>query len=137
LKAWNSVGFRAGFKFHNLDWLRDLAIEYDASTFDTDPFEPQPEGVGTIFPFWVKGHQAGTGYVELPYTFPQDSTWSLIVREGAIDIWKRRLDWMAAHGGMVLLDVHPDYPALDHGPMTISEFAPSIYRGLLKYIHGR
>jgi hypothetical protein len=28
----------------------DLNIEYDASTFDTDPFEPQPDGVGTIFP---------------------------------------------------------------------------------------
>jgi hypothetical protein len=23
------------------------------STFDTDPFEPQPDGMGTIFPFWV------------------------------------------------------------------------------------
>ena len=38
---------------HNLVWLRDLDILYDASTFDTDPFEPQPEGMETIFPFWV------------------------------------------------------------------------------------
>ena len=30
-----------------------LNIAYDASTFDTDPFEPQPDGVNTIFPFWV------------------------------------------------------------------------------------
>ena len=27
-----------------------LNIAYDMSTFDTDPFEPQPDGVNTIFP---------------------------------------------------------------------------------------
>src|ERR1700746_3430317 len=49
--------------FHKLDWLHDLDIEYDASTFDTDPFEPQPDGHGTIFPFWVPKGDDG-GYVE-------------------------------------------------------------------------
>src|SRR5262249_30281051 len=53
LKEWNAVGFRAGFMLHNLEWLHDLNVEYDASTFDTDPFEPQPDGVSTIFPFWA------------------------------------------------------------------------------------
>ncbi|MBI3192563.1 MAG: hypothetical protein HYZ36_07855, partial [Pedosphaera parvula] len=53
LKAWDAVGFRAGFMFHNLKWLRQLDILYDASTFDTDPFEPQPDGAETIFPFFV------------------------------------------------------------------------------------
>lgn len=53
LDKWGSVGFRSPSMFHNLEWIHALDIEYDASTFDTDPFEPQPEGVGTIFPFWV------------------------------------------------------------------------------------
>jgi hypothetical protein len=53
LKEWNACGFRSGFMHHNLEWLHDLNIAYDASTFDTDPFEPQPDGVETIFPFWV------------------------------------------------------------------------------------
>ncbi len=53
LKEWGVVGFRAGFMHHNLDWIHDLHVQYDCSTFDTDPFEPQPEGVDTIFPFWV------------------------------------------------------------------------------------
>jgi len=53
LREWNAVGFRSGFMHHNLEWLHDLNIAYDCSTFDTDPFEPQPDGVGTIFPFWV------------------------------------------------------------------------------------
>ena len=53
LRDWNAVGFRSGFMLHNLDWLHNLDIEYDMSTFDTDPFEPQPDGRNTIFPFWV------------------------------------------------------------------------------------
>ncbi len=53
LKEWKAVGFRSGFMHHNLDWLHELDVEYDCSTFDTDPFEPQPDGADTIFPFWV------------------------------------------------------------------------------------
>ena len=68
LKEWGAAGFRSGFMLHNLEWLHDLNVSYDASTFDTDPFEPQPDGVGTIFPFWVPGPAngaGGRGYVEL------------------------------------------------------------------------
>ncbi|MEO8233740.1 MAG: hypothetical protein ABI638_15785, partial [Ignavibacteriota bacterium] len=53
LQEWGTVGFRAPSMHHDLDLIGALDIEYDMSTFDTDPFEPQPDGVGTIFPFWV------------------------------------------------------------------------------------
>ena len=53
LKEWRAVGFRCPSMYHNLEWISDLNIEYDCSTFDTDPFEPQPDGMGTIFPFLV------------------------------------------------------------------------------------
>ena len=53
LKEWNAVGFRAGFMLRNLEWQHDLEVQYECSTFDTDPFEPLPDGVGTIFPFWL------------------------------------------------------------------------------------
>jgi len=49
--------------FHNLKWIHDLNISYDASTFDTDPFEPQHDRAGTIFPFWVNGND-GDGCAE-------------------------------------------------------------------------
>ena len=58
LKEWNAVGFRSAFMLHNFDWLHDLDVLYDASSFDTDPFEPQPDGVNTIFPFWVPRRSA-------------------------------------------------------------------------------
>ena len=40
LREWGASGFRSGFMLHKLDWLHDLDIQYDSSTFDTDPFEP-------------------------------------------------------------------------------------------------
>ena len=111
LREWGAVGFRSGFMLRQLEWLHELDVLYDASTFDTDPFEPQPDGARTIFPFHVKP-PAGVsrpGYVELPYTMPQDSTLFLLLREKTTDIWKRKLDWIARHGGLALVNIHPDY----------------------------
>src|SRR5207237_7984809 len=50
-REWGASGFRSGFMLRNLDWLHDLDVQYDASTFDTDPFERQPQGRHTSFPF--------------------------------------------------------------------------------------
>jgi glycosyltransferase involved in cell wall biosynthesis len=133
LKEWGAVGFRAGFMLHNLDWLADLEIQYDASTFDTDPFEPQPDGVGTIFPFW-KDCAKGRGYVELPYTLPQDSTLFLLFKEHAPEMWLKKLDWIAAHGGMALVNVHPDYLRFPGESASQFTFPFEIYERLLQYV---
>lgn len=111
LRDWEAVGFRSGFMLRQLDWLHELDVLYDASTFDTDPFEPQPDGARTIFPFQVKPNAGalGAGYVELPYTLPQDSTLFLLLREKTTDIWKRKLEWIVRNGGMALVNIHPDY----------------------------
>jgi hypothetical protein len=132
LKEWEAAGFRSGFMFHNLDWLNDLDIQYDASMFDTDPFEPQPDGTGTIFPFWHKG-AAGRGCVELPYTLPQDSTVFLLLRERTPAIWTQKADWIARHGGMALLDVHPDYIDFEGGQPRASKYPLAHYESLLQY----
>ncbi|WP_052574045.1 hypothetical protein [Haloferula sp. BvORR071] len=134
LRDWDAVGFRAGFMFHNLEWLKSLEIDYDASTFDTDPFEPQPDGAGTIFPFVVRGRTPDEGYVELPYTLPQDATLYLILREQTNHIWKAKTDWLAERGGMVLVNVHPDYLAFDGRKPEISEFDASLYEDLLCHV---
>ena len=184
LKKWDAVGFRSGFMHHNLDWAHDLDILYDASTFDTDPFEPQPDGVGTIFPFWVpapeahraKGPEASVkssdtplsesspsssqpsselrppssglspsalatspsaatprGYVELPYTLPQDSTLFLVFAEKSPEIWLRKLDWIAQQGGMALLNTHPDYMTFD-GEIGSGRYSASQYARFLDYV---
>jgi hypothetical protein len=115
LSDWGASGFRSAFMHHNLDWVHDLEILYDASTFDTDPFEPQPDGVNTIFPVLDADGPTGRGYVELPYTLPQDSTLFLLLKESSPEIWKRKLDWIVECGGMALVNVHPDYINFDEG----------------------
>jgi hypothetical protein len=167
LKDWEAAGFRSGFMLHNLEWLKDLNVLYEASTFDTDPFEPQPDGVGTIFPFWVSRHdgqrsnrkegpshdspkgsaapKAGIGaadsprpgYIELPYTLAQDSTLFLIFGERGPDIWVQKLDWIAHHGGMALVNVHPDYIRFEGEPASMSTFSVEIYDRFLQYVGER
>ncbi len=137
LKAWKAVGFRSGFMFRNLDWIRDLNAGYDASTFDVDPFEPQPDGVGTIFPFWINGSGNRRGYMELPYTMAQDSTLFLVLEEKSIEIWKRKVDWLAEHGGMALVNVHPDYIDFNGSTGSRSEFPSVFYSDLLEYVSAK
>jgi predicted glycosyltransferase/peptidoglycan/xylan/chitin deacetylase (PgdA/CDA1 family) len=134
LKEWGAGGFRTPSLYHNLDWIGGLDIQYDSSTFDTDPFEPQPDGVGTIFPFWVSGDHTQKGYIELPYTLPQDHSLFVIMGEKNIDIWKQKLDWIAQRGGMALLITHPDYMNLENNNPKSKEYSARYYEELLSYI---
>lgn len=134
-QAWQAVGFRSPFMHHDLDWIHELGMEYDASTFDTDPFEPQPDGVGTIYPFWVANQQGG-GYVELPYTLVQDYNCFVILRESTVDVWKQKLDWIAEQGGMALLNTHPDYMSFDGRPGP-DQYPAEFYREFLAYARDR
>jgi hypothetical protein len=109
-------------------------VSYDASTFDTDPFEPQPHGEQTIFPFWIQSPDGKKGYVELPYTLPQDSTLFLLFREPTSEIWRRKLDWVAKHGGMALVNVHPDYLRFPGEPKSARTFPVERYQELLIHV---
>jgi hypothetical protein len=135
LKQWKAVGFRSPAMHHRLDWLGTLGAEYDCSTFDVDPFEPQPDGMKTIFPFWVAGTGDHSGYVELPYTIPQDFTVFILLRQRNIDLWTRKLDWIAKRGGMALLITHPDYMDFEGGKSSGCPVYPaSYYTNFLEYI---
>jgi peptidoglycan/xylan/chitin deacetylase (PgdA/CDA1 family) len=137
LKDWGSVGFRAPSMYHNLEWLLDLDIEYDLSTFDTDPFEPQSDSAGTIFPFRVSGNRSRPGFIELPYTLPQDFLLFIVLRHKNIDVWTRKLDWIADHGGMVLVNVHPDYINFDGSNLYFEEYPIEYYTALLDYVKSK
>ncbi len=136
LNKWNAVGFRSGFMLRQLDWLHELDVLYDASTFDTDPFEPQPVGSHTIFPFQVKPPAGtdGQGYVELSYSLPQDSTLFLLLRETTPEIWKRKLDWIASHGGLALVNIHPDYIDFSGNGRSGSTYPVGMLTGFLDHV---
>jgi hypothetical protein len=121
----------------NLEWIRELEIEYDASTFDTDPFEPQPEGAGSIFPFLIEPRLGKRGYVELPYTLCQDFSLLILMKEPGIAVWKRKLDWIVENGGMALINTHPDYMNFSHSPCGLEEYPAALYKEFLEYVSTR
>jgi glycosyltransferase involved in cell wall biosynthesis len=148
-REWGAAGFRAGFMLHELDWLLDLEIEYDLSTFDTDPFEPQPLGRHTIFPFWISadGQDPGEtrqvearrarGYLEMPYTLPQDSTLFLLLREETPEIWYQKLDWIVQNGGMALVNIHPDYVRGASEGVSASTYPSKFVTDFLEYVKNK
>lgn len=140
IAQWNAVGFCAPASHHVLEWNYALDIDYNSSTFDTDPFESQPDGANTIFPFWVSPanypnaeYQDHTGYVELPYTLPQDFYLCVLMKHEDATIWKQKLDWIAEKGGMALLITHPDYMCFGDTKRGFQEYPAAIYEEFLAY----
>ena len=132
LKKWGSRGFSSPSMHHNLSWLKSLNIDYSVSTFDTDPFEPQPDGAGTIFPYWVSNGNSKRGHLEIPYTLPQDSTLYIILQEDTNNIWKNKLKWICGHGGMALINTHPDYMDFSMGKTDKEKYPIEHYTDFLE-----
>jgi peptidoglycan/xylan/chitin deacetylase (PgdA/CDA1 family) len=137
VEQWEAVGFRSPAMHHNLEWIKKLNIQYDASTFDTDPFEPQSDGVNTIFPFSVKGKSPKESYIELPYTIAQDFTLFILMKEKTINLWKKKIDWIAQNGGMLLVNTHPDYMDFVNKGNHPEEYPIDYYTELLTFIKTR
>jgi hypothetical protein len=103
LHTWGAVGFRAPYMHRHPEWLQALDVQYDLSFFDTDPYEPQPGGVSSIWPFLLGS------FVELPYTLAQDHTLMVILGERTPRLWLEKVDFIERWGGMALVNTHPDY----------------------------
>jgi len=138
LRRWDTRGFSSGSMYHNLPWISQLNIDYSISTYDVDPFEPQACGSGRIFPYWVQPpNQEAPGFVEMPYTLPQDFTLFVLLREQSNATWRRKLDWIAAKGGMALIKTHPDYMVFPKEAGRIDGYPVGLYTDLLDYITAR
>lgn len=136
IKQWGAVGFRAPSMHYNLDWIHMLDIKYDASTFDTDPFEPNSKGCLKVFPFWVQHATQDFGYIELPYTLPQDITVFILMRDIQSYIWHRKMNWIVQKGAMALLNTHPDYMSFEN-KRRYDKYPADIYKRFLLNIKSR
>jgi peptidoglycan/xylan/chitin deacetylase (PgdA/CDA1 family) len=103
MQDWDAVGFRSPATHRRSEWMPELNCLYDTSFPDTDPFEPQPGGCCSIFPFMVED------LVELPITLVQDHTMWEILRQSRIDMWVQKSLWIMRNHGLVNLITHPDY----------------------------
>src|ERR1700690_4080785 len=123
MSDWGVVGFRSPALHRNPDWMGELGCLYDSSFPDTDPYEPQPGGCCSIFPFFLGE------LVELPITMVQDHTLWEILRRPTIDLWQVKGDWVIANHGLINVIVHPDYV---RSPQRLE-----LYARLLGYLRER
>jgi peptidoglycan/xylan/chitin deacetylase (PgdA/CDA1 family) len=96
-------GFRAPSTLRRAEWITRLSFDFDCSFSDSDPYEPQPGGTCSVFPFFL------AHLVELPYTMPQDHTLIHLLHCSPMQIWGMKAKWIESLGGMILTLVHPDY----------------------------
>jgi peptidoglycan/xylan/chitin deacetylase (PgdA/CDA1 family) len=96
-------GFRAPSTLRRAEWIASMNFQFDSTFADTDPFEPQPGGTCSVFPFFL------SNVVELPYTIPQDHTLIHLLRRCPLPVWAMKARWISSVGGMILTLTHPDY----------------------------
>lgn len=128
LEAWGTSGFSAPSMVRNLQWMSELKMNYCTASFDTDPFEPQPEAARTIFPYWIYYPRENKKYLEIPYTLPQDFTLFVLMKESSTKIWDKKVAWIAGKGGLALVNTHPDYMNFDGKNMGPEEYDVSLYK---------
>ena len=104
-------------------------MEYDASCFDVDPFQPMPGGAKSIWPF-----RAGK-FIEVPYTLPQDHVLFITLAERSNAIWRKKTEWLIQQRGMACLITHPDY-LLDKRLLGYYEDFLRFLRAKTGYWHG-
>lgn len=95
-------GFRSPATHRVHDWIAELPFAYDCTVPLSDPYEPQPGGCCSPWPFFMGG------VVELPYTLPQDHTLFTLLRHRTIDLWKEQVERLETASGLIQCLSHPD-----------------------------
>jgi hypothetical protein len=113
-------GFRAPSTLRKAEWIASMDFDFDSSFADTDPYEPQPGGTCSLFPFFL------ADLIELPYTLAQDHTLIHLLHRSPLPLWIAKADWIASISGMILTLTHPDYCG------TLPHLAA--YEGLLRHL---
>ncbi len=97
-----AVGFRSPATHRVVDWLAELPVAYDCTIPLSDPYEPQPGGCCSPWPFFLGD------VVELPYTLPQDHTLFTLLRHRTPELWIGQLERLERAAGLVQCLSHPD-----------------------------
>ena len=97
-----AVGFRSPATHRVPEWLDELPIDYDTTIPLSDPYEAQPGGACSSWPFFIGD------LVELPYTLPQDHTLLTLMRHGNADLWVDQMRRVKRSYGLIQCLSHPD-----------------------------
>ncbi len=121
-RSWGARGFRSPSTLRNAAWMTAMPFAYDSSFPDTDPYEPQTGGCCSIWPYFLGD------MVELPLSLPQDHSLFEILGHTDIGVWKEKMEWLLAHGGIGMINIHPDY--------MLTDDRLRLYRDMLEYVKG-
>ena len=102
IERFGAVGFRSPATHRVFEWLGELPVEYDCSIPHSDPYEPQPGGCCSVWPFFIDE------VVELPYTLPQDHTLFTVLGRRDIDVWLEQVERLVEANGLIQCLTHPD-----------------------------
>lgn len=101
-EVFGAVGFRSPATYRVPDWLGELPFEYDCTVPMNDPYEPQPGGCRSPWPYFIGDT------VELPWTLPQDHTLFTLLRHHNIDVWLVQVERLRDAAGLIQALTHPD-----------------------------
>jgi hypothetical protein len=136
--SWSGPSGSIGICRHGAQWgTGPLPCSTNWNGFIISISSTTPPRSIPIFPFFVSGGKDRKGYVELPYTLPQDFTLFVLLQHNNTDIWKRKLDWVVGHGGIVLMNTHPDYMHFGKGTPGYEEYPARFYEHFLSHIENR
>lgn len=119
-RQFGASGFRSGILYRNADWYDAFEFLYDMSIPNVAHLDPQRGGCCTVMPFFIGK------MIEVPITCTQDYTLFNILHDYSLDLWKKQIDLIKAHHGLVSILVHPDY--------VIETRARNVYKSLLGYL---
>lgn len=127
-----AVGFRSPATHRVFEWLQELPVQYDCTIPHSDPYEPQPGGCCSLWPFFVGD------VVELPYTLPQDHTLLTLLQHRSPRLWLDTAAAIEKRFGLIQCVTHPDPGYLGDPPKRAiyAEFLrgmaerPAVWRAL-------
>jgi hypothetical protein len=108
ISRFDAQGFRSPATHRVVPWLGELPVEYDCSVPHSDPFEPQPGGCCSLWPFFIGR------VVELPYTLPQDYSLFTLLGHRTPQLWIEQAERIEAEYGLIQCVSHPDPGYLGH-----------------------
>ncbi len=95
-------GFRSPATHRVHGWLGELPVSYDCTVPMSDPYEPQPGGCCSPWPYFLGQ------VVELPWTLPQDHTLFTLLGERSAAVWMDQLEAIEGRCGLAQCLSHPD-----------------------------
>ncbi len=95
-------GFRSPATHRVPEWFAELPVEYDLTMPLSDPYEAQPGGTCSAWPFFIGP------VLEMPYTLPQDHTLFTLMGRRDSSQWVEQMLRVKRSFGLIQCLSHPD-----------------------------